>query len=161
MWSLSKMHQAGELIAAIAVVISLIFVGLQIKDNTIATEAATYQDTVAYDIEILLNMASTPEMARVFFTFRDDPESLSEDEFLQGQTLLNATVRHLENLYLQHEAGMLSDEAWATREPLIRTFVLSPGFDSLMSGSTRQAYGGPFIDYAERIRNQSKGGAGN
>ena len=72
MWSLSKMHQAGELIAAIAVVISLIFVGLQIKDNTIATEAATYQDTVAYDIEILLNMGSTPEMARVFFTFRDD-----------------------------------------------------------------------------------------
>ena len=161
MWSLSKMHQAGELIAAIAVVISLIFVGLQIKDNTIATEAATYQDTVAYDIEILLNMGSTPEMARVFFTFRDNPESLIEDEFLQGRTLLSATVRHLENLYLQHEAGMLSDEAWATREPLIRTYVLSPGFDRLMSGSTGQNYGGSFIDYAERIRNESKDGAGN
>jgi hypothetical protein len=161
MWSLNKMHQVGELIAAFAVVISLIFVGLQIKGNTIATEAATYQDTVAYDIEILLNMASTPEMARVFFTFRDDPESLSEDEFLQGQTLLNATVRHLENLYLQHEAGMLSDAAWATREPLIRTYVLSPGFERLMSGSTGQNYGGSFIDYTERIRNESKGGAGN
>ena len=161
MWSLSKMHQAGELIAAIAVVISLIFVGLQIKDNTIATEAATYQDTVAYDIEILLNMGSTPEMARVFFTFSEDPDSLNEDEYLQGRTLLSATVRHLENLYLQHEAGMLSDEAWATREALIRNIVLSPGFDRLMSSSTGQNYGGPFIDYAERIRNESKGGAGN
>ncbi len=73
MWSLSKMHQAGELIAAIAVVISLIFVGLQIKDNTIATEAATYKDTVAYDFEILLNLGSTPVLACFFFTFRDDP----------------------------------------------------------------------------------------
>ncbi len=161
MWSLSKMHQAGELIAAIAVVISLIFVGLQIKENTIATEAATYQDTVAYDIEILLNMGSTPEMARVFFTFLEDPESLDEDEYLQGRTLLSATVRHLENLYLQHEAGMLSDEAWATREGLVRNVALSPGFDRMISGPIGQNYTGSFIDYAERIRNESKGGAGN
>ena len=110
---------------------------------------------------LTVNMGSTPEMARVFFTFRDDPESLNEDEFLQGRTLLSATVRHLENLYLQHEAGMLSDEAWATREALIRNIVLSPGFDRLMSSSTGQNYGGPFIDYAERIRNESKDGAGN
>ncbi len=115
MWSLSKMHQAGELVAAIAVVISLIFVGLQIRDNTIASEAATYQASVAYDVEILLNAGVSPETARVFYTSRDDPDSLNEDELLQGQTLLTATLRHMENLYVQYEAGMLSDEAWANR----------------------------------------------
>lgn len=42
MWSLDRTHQVGELVAAIAVVISLVFVGIQIRDNTIASEAATY-----------------------------------------------------------------------------------------------------------------------
>jgi hypothetical protein len=61
----------------------------------------------------------------------------------------------MENLYLQHEIGMLSDEAWATREPLIRRFVLSPGFEIMMSGGNERTFGGSFVDYAKRIRAES------
>ena len=161
MWSLSKLHQVGELIAAVAVVISLIFVGVQIRENTIASKAATYQETVAYDMELLLNVGSTPDVARVFFTYINDPDSLDEDEFLQGRTLFTASIRHFENLYLQHETGMLSDEAWATREALITNIILSPGFGKLVSGSTGQNMGGRFFDYAKRLRSERKGGDGN
>ena len=152
MWSLSKIHQIGELVAAVAVVISLIFVGLEIRGNTIATEAATYQDTVAYDIGNLQVFGASPENATVFYTFRDAPNSLEGGEFLQGRTLFTASIRHMENLYLQREFGLLSDEAWATREPLIRTFVRSPGFGVLMSGGNEGTFGGPFIDYAKQVR---------
>ncbi len=161
MWSLSKLHQVGELIAAVAVVISLIFVGVQIRENTIASKAATYQETVAYDMELLLNVGSTPDVARVFFTYINDPDSLDEDEFLQGRTLFTASIRHFENLYLQHETGMLSDEAWATREALITNVILSPGFGNLVSGSIGQNMSGRFFDYAKRLRSERKGGDGN
>ena len=161
MWSLSKLHQVGELIAAVAVVISLIFVGVQIRENTIASKAATYQETVAYDMELLLNVGSTPDVARVFFTYINDPDSLDEDEFLQGRTLFTASIRHFENLYLQHETGMLSDEAWATREALITNVILSPGFGNLVSGPIGQNMSGRFFDYANRLRSERKGGDGN
>jgi hypothetical protein len=148
------MHQVGELIAAIAVVISLIFVGVQIRENTIANKAATYQESVAYDMDILLNVGSTPDTARVFYTFRDDPDSLDEADYLQGRTLFTATLRHFENLYLQHESGMLSDEAWATREALIRNVVLSPGFAKFADGPIGQNFSGSFIEYTARIRKE-------
>lgn len=154
MWSLKKIHQVGELAAAVAVVISLIFVGLEIRDNTVATRAATYQDTVAYDIGNLQTFGASPENATVFYTFLDDPTSLKGGEFLQGRTLFTASIRHIENLYLQHEVGMLSDEAWATREPLVRTFVQSPGFEVLTSGDMGQTFGGAFIDYAKQIQSE-------
>jgi hypothetical protein len=160
-WSLSKLHQVGELIAAIAVVISLIFVGIQIRDNTIASKAATYQETVAYDMELLLTVGSTPDVARVFFTYISDPNSLDEDEFLQGRTLFTASIRNFENLYIQHEAGMLSDEAWTTREALIRNIILSPGFGKLIGGSTGRNMSGPFFDYAKQIRSDIKDDVGN
>ncbi len=160
MWSLNKIHQIGELTAAVAVVISLIFVGLQIRDNTIASEAATHQASVAYDLDLLLNAGASPDTARVYRTYRDDPDSLDADEFLQGETLYIALFRHNENIYLQLQAGMLSDEVWATREPFVRRFVQTPGIDRLIAGSKRQLYGGPFIEYAERIRNEAKGGGG-
>ena len=161
MWSLNKTHQVGELLAAIAVVISLIFVGVQIRDNTIASKAATYQETVAYDMELLLNVGSTPDKARVFFTFVNDPDSLDEDEFLQGRTLLTASIRHFENLYVQHEAGMLSDEAWATRESLIKNVIRSPGFGKIVNGTLGQNFTGTFFDYAKRIRSENKSGESN
>ena len=161
MWSLNKTHQVGELLAAIAVVISLIFVGVQIRDNTIASKAATYQETVAYDMELLLNVGSTPDKARVFFTFVNDPDSLDEDEFLQGRTLLTASIRHFENLYVQHEAGMLSDEAWATRESLIKNVIRSPGFGKIVNGALGQNFTGTFFDYAKRIRSENKSGESN
>ena len=152
MWSLDKIHKIGELFAAVAVVVSLIFVGIQIRENTIASEAATYQETIAYDMDLLLTVGSDADVTRVFFAFINNPDSLDEDEFLQGRTLLSASIRNFENLYVQHEAGMLSDEAWATREALIRNVVQSPGFGKLLDGSIGQNFTGTFIDYARQIR---------
>jgi len=146
------MHQIGELVAAVAVVISLVFVGIQIRENTIASEAATYQETIAYDMDLLLTVGSNPDVTRVFFAFMDDPGSLNKDEFLQGRTLLAASVRNFENLYVQHETGMLSDEAWATREALIRNVILKPGFGKLIDGEIGPNFSGTFIDYAKQIR---------
>jgi len=152
MWSLDRIHQIGELVAAIAVVISLVFVGFQVRDNTIASEAATYQETIAYDMDLLLTVGSDADIARIFFAFINDPDSLDEDEFLQGRTLLSASIRNFENLYVQHEAGMLSNEAWATREALIRNVIQSPGFGKILDGEIGENFSGTFIDYAIQIR---------
>lgn len=54
-------------------------------------------------------------------------------------------VNHNENTYLQHLAGMLYSDAWATREPFLRRFVQTPGFDRLTTGADRGNYGGPFF----------------
>ena len=160
MWSLSKTHQVGELIAAIAVVISLIFVGLQIRENTTASQAATYQASVAYNVEILLNLAASPDTARVFNAFvNDDPDGLNADELAQAVFLMSATIRNLENLYIQYEAGMLSETAWEAREPLVRGIVQTPGFEKFLSAPNAINYGGPFMEYAKRIRAESSSSA--
>ena len=40
----------AEVLGVIGVIVSLVFVGYQIRKNTIASEAATYQASVGYDI---------------------------------------------------------------------------------------------------------------
>jgi len=95
---LEKVSVVAETVSAFAVVVSLIFVGLQIRDNTIASQAATLQDSVGYDLQLLVNVGRTPETARVFFTFRDNPKALEGDELLQGQALFTASFRAIENM---------------------------------------------------------------
>jgi hypothetical protein len=152
MWSLDKVHKVGELLAAVAVVISLIFVGLEIRENTVASQAITYQEAIAFDFNFLTNLGSNPDTARVFYTFRDNPDALTGNEFLQGQALVSAVVRHLENLYLQNQAGMLSDDGWSSREPFIRGFVQTPGFQRVIEGPSGRFYGETFVNYAAQLR---------
>ena len=51
--TLAEWASVAEIIGALAIVVSLVFVGLQIRANTRATQNATYQQSVGYEIEIL------------------------------------------------------------------------------------------------------------
>ncbi len=162
MWSLDKIHKVGELAAAVAVVTSLIFVGLQIRDNTIASEAATYQASVAYDIELLSNVAGNADLARIFYAYAWEPsDNLDGTELLQAQWHFTAVLRHLENLYFQHQSGMLSEASWESRSALMRATIQNPGFEKFLRGVTVRSFSGEFIDYAREIRAAPKIENGN
>lgn len=153
---LNEWSAVAEIVSAAAVTVSLIFVGMQIKDNTVASKAATFQSSVGYDIAILNTIGASPDNARVFLTYRDDPDSLENDELSQGQMLFTSTLRHLENIYLQHEAGMLSDEGWSTRGQFLRNIVRTRGFAKFVNGPNARNFSGNFIDYAKRIRAEAE-----
>jgi hypothetical protein len=54
-----------EIISAIAIVISLVFVGVQIKGNTKASHASTFHVIAALDIQLLLSFANSQESAKI------------------------------------------------------------------------------------------------
>ena len=74
----------AEIISGIAIIVSLIFVGVQIKRNTQATQASTFQAIADLDINLLLSFGNSKELARLISTFRDDPDSLTEEEQNHG-----------------------------------------------------------------------------
>ena len=146
----------AEIISAIAIVFSLVFVGFQIRENTISSQADTYQGIAAMDVEILLEFSSTPDKARIINIYRESPESLVGDEKAQGANMFLVEVRHVENLFLQHQMGMLSEESWGTREALVTGMILTPAFSSFLQGESKKYFSGIFIDYALQIRSENK-----
>ncbi|MGI9257889.1 MAG: hypothetical protein ACR2QQ_03550, partial [Gammaproteobacteria bacterium] len=71
-----------------------------------------------------------------------------------GQALASAVIRHLENLYLQNQAGMLSEDGWNSREPFMRGFVQTPGFENVLNGPSGTFYGEAFVNYARQLREE-------
>ena len=146
----------AEIISAIAIIISLVFVGTQIKANTKATQASTFHEIAALDINILLNFGSSQELARIITTFRDDPGSLSKEEQNHGFYLFGAEVRHVENLFLQNENKMLSAKNWMSRKALVDGVVLSAGFGALLNHPFRKFFDGSFIEYGINQRKKAQ-----
>ena len=145
----------AEIISGIAIIISLIFVGIQIKRNTKATQASTFQAIAELDINMLLNFGSSKELAKLISTFRDNPDSLTEEEQNHGFYLFGAEVRHVENLFLQYENQMLSEKHWQSRKALVDGIVLSGGFGALLKHPFRKYFDGSFIEYGIRQRKKN------
>lgn len=150
--NLSDWASISEIVSAIVVTLSLIFVGVQIRKNTVATQAATLQDSVGHDARILTTVGATAEASAALYDYSFRPEGLTGERLTQGRWLFASTVRHWENLYLQHLAGTLSADAWKAREPALKALVTCPGWEEY-SGSVLGAFmGGPFMEYARNTR---------
>ena len=63
--TLEQAYYLSEIIGVFAVVISLIYVGLQVKQNTIATQTASTQAYVAADSDVVGLINSSPNLADV------------------------------------------------------------------------------------------------
>ncbi len=77
--SLSEITGIAEIIGSIAIVVSLIFVGLQIRQNTRQVETSSIQAGLAY-VESINNLTANPETAEVVMKGVNDFNSLSPIE---------------------------------------------------------------------------------
>jgi len=76
-------RRVAELIGLVGVVGSLVFVGLEVRQSTIATRASTDAAVADGFRELNLMFASSPELARAITTWADDPGAAPPaDQFL-------------------------------------------------------------------------------
>ena len=110
---------AAEIASGAAIALTLLFVGLQLREssrqtalNTVSIQVAAYQDLnaqISHFNELLLD----PEIAAVFELMMD-PEGewsrFSEVQRRQARSLLYMRVRHADMAFYQYDRGMLSEE---------------------------------------------------
>ena len=70
----------AEVIGLVGIVGSLVFVGLEVKQNSVATRASTNAAVADAFRELNLVLASSPELARAMVASLDDPEEVSPEE---------------------------------------------------------------------------------
>lgn len=146
----------AEALGALVVVLSVIYLARQVRQNTVATQAATFHSHMAKETDLLTTWGSDPDLARIFYTMAEAPEKLDEltpDERHQAEYLFLAIMRVWEDLYLQRGAGTLSQTGWEAREDIVRWFLASPALDR---ERIMMNFSGPFRDYIEAVRSETR-----
>ena len=110
----------AEIIGGIAIIASLIFVGVQIQDNSREMRSATYQAITDSDLYILMEFAKQPAMLVNQQKFLADPGSLEFEQLQQVNFMLTATLRGFENTYMQYKAGVLEESRWRSIEEILK-----------------------------------------
>lgn len=109
----------AELAGAAAVLVGLIFVGLELRQNTAAVAAATLQDQTDATVNFVNLIGSDPEITRIWLLAGSDPEQLTNIERQQIHFIVRGQWFRFQNAWLQWQRGTLDDIDWQTYEGFI------------------------------------------
>ncbi len=148
---MSDKGRVSSILSAAAVVLSLAFVGYELRQNTAMMRGATMQSMSDTYVNVVSTAAQDPKVAELFRRIQEGGETtadLAEDENTQISMYINAFVQMLENSYLQHREGLVSDvvfESYGWRWGLIQT----PRFREWWDDSSRRVVSSEFATFFE------------
>lgn len=149
---LARLSSLLEFVGGLAVLVGLIFVGLELRQNTEAVQAATLQSLTEQSQDYLLLLASDGEVNAIWRQGVADLGELDEGEASRFSFLYRAQWIRFQNAYLQWRRGTLDDDDWAFYAGIICRKGGDEGSPSAR-GETwpdhKGALTGGFVDYVE------------
>jgi hypothetical protein len=150
----------AEIASAAAVVMSLVYVGLEIRRATLESDADIQAELLSYTHQRRYLVIESADLSSVLAKGYADPTQLSPDEVLRFQNYIELLYVAWERAYMASEAGVFSEElfsewnTWFTsvaeRDP---EFVWSMVRDS-------QGWHPPFVQHVNRSLGDTRPEAG-
>ena len=135
--------QVAEIIAAFAVVISLVYVGLEIRQNTEAIQSANQQSGLALGNE-WDSWLRDQTFASLYVESSKDLSALSAVQQLQLDKFIGQGLNLWEFAFYSHREGLMDDEPWEGWDRFFRREAQGRKVWRLLWESKRDSYGESF-----------------
>ena len=135
----------SEIAGGVAIIASLIFVGLQVGENSRTVRSATFQAVTDADMNWLDNMIEDSDLAISWNKMLIDHTKLKPIEWVQLDWAITMMMRNFENIFEQHQAGILPESRWqSTRNIVDYAFATGGMFCWYREADNPQLFAGDF-----------------
>jgi hypothetical protein len=117
----------GQVVGALAVVISLIYLAGEVRSNARATRHASIRSTSDAFTRWLQQLAEHPHLAELYYRGIHEFESLEGADLVRFSALMDQVFRNVEDMYYQHLEGHLDPRVWHEFEVAVRDINGYPG----------------------------------
>jgi len=117
----------GQMIGAAAVLITLIYLAIQIKQNTAAVATATYESTMTGFNDINVVVASHPALASLLDRGCRSPDLLDAEEAVSFNFALRCYANQWWKLFKLYQRGSLPEKEWRIFAREAAQFLDQPG----------------------------------
>jgi len=107
---LSEWASVAEIVGAAAVIISLVYVGTQVNDNTSAIRSSAANDASVAMQSWYLEMGTNREASDLWFNAMTSPEPLPTHDEFQFMMMMHAVLLGMQNSYLLSQEGTIDTE---------------------------------------------------
>ena len=113
-FSSGSLKSIVELTSAGAILVGLIFVGLELKQNSAASQADAMQGLLEMGNQTLIEIAASSDFADLVVRARKSLDDLTESEYLQYYSYIQADWNVWEHTFYSHSNGTMDDKLWRT-----------------------------------------------
>jgi hypothetical protein len=152
--SLADLSAIGSFVSGVAVVISLVYLSLQIRQNTKHSRALIQQGRAARIADTALRLAEIPDSAGFDKCFEGQAD-ITPVELRRFSHVARAIFVSAEDSYFQHRHGLLDDIAFESFEASLRNGMGSKGLGMAWK-LTRNMYEPEFQAYVDRTMSELK-----
>ena len=146
--NIQDLGSLGELIAAIATVMTLVYLAVQVRQNTRALKASTFQSISSELVQNVQPVFSTPDMAAIYAKSTSSPDSLSAEERIKMQAMYMASFRRLESTFVQCELGSI-DRSFIEGPERSLIAIINTQLGREWWDSARSLFYEPFVAHVE------------
>jgi len=113
----------AEVVGAFGIVISLIYVGIQVRDNTEEVRVTNRQQLIGRAHSATISVATNPELAAAIAKLTNG-ETLTPVELVQYGYLVRALMYDVQEAFLLRKEERLDENYWRTRSALFESAMI-------------------------------------
>lgn len=147
--TLTDLASIGSLLSSIAVLISLIYLALQVRQAEKNQQASIRQGRATRAVDIIL-AAGDPSLAEALPKGVAGDGDITQAEFGQFAAIYGAFLASAEDTYLQYKEGLLSDAVFASFGASWRQTLAQPGVRALWT-LRRHGFEAGFAKFMDRL----------
>jgi hypothetical protein len=156
------MAQLADLIGALTIVVSLVYLAIQVRQNTRSLHAENYAHALDRVSDVQARLSTNPEMVRIFNQGLADPLRLRRGERVQFTWMMYEMFGSFEFMFLQSRENALPTGVWERWSDTLSWWLQWPGvqrwwrsqptsFSATFAAFVESRIGAPVSD-AERAR---------
>jgi hypothetical protein len=125
--SLETLANLGEFVSGVAVVVSLVYLALQVRQNTRSLRTENYARALERLASLQSRLGEDSDLARVFARGLLDTRALSPDQRVQFTWAFYEMFGAFEFMFHQAQAGALPAEVWQRWSATLAWWLSLPG----------------------------------
>ena len=132
-----KLNSWLTLLANIGVVIGLVLLIIEIRQNTEVARSTAELEVSNLQTEFFMRLAGNPDLSRIVLIGNQDSDALNAIEKTQYVNHYVAVFMTMEGTYKQYQRGFIPEDGWTPYEGLIQSIMANPLVeDWWINGST-------------------------
>jgi len=161
--SIDRVGHWVETIATVGVILSLLFVGFEIRQNTAIARGQARQDLTQVNQEWLVLLSQDAEYEALWTkAFGKTVNELTPGEWRRSRLIMTIQMRRLENVFLQYQEGLV-DESALRNYGFVRTEIFTtPQFEEYwITEEWRDGFDAEFVNFFDSLRHPVREGGTN
>jgi hypothetical protein len=143
---LESLGHLGELIGGLALIASLLYVAVQIRQNTASVRLQVEQAIKRDQIEMRRSIIENPELGDLLVKAIADFDSLSPAERVRANMIIANVIEHLQRIFLLRHEGLVH---WESQEAVLRGYLALKPYRQWWNLG-REILQPEFVDHVER-----------